>query len=156
MRLGTAAASLALASALALTGCSAVDSVVEGVVNEGVEQLQGGVDELINEALGGTDISNDGQLPDGFPEADVPLVGEVRGGGAGPNGSGWVAQTTLTDAGQFAEAQTALEDAGFTSSSVSSDENSGFGSFDSSAHTVTLVVATEGSAAVATYIVTPK
>jgi hypothetical protein len=151
----------ALAGALALTGCTGtpLDNVIEGIVGEGAdqvaEQLEGGVQGLAEDALGGTAISSDGQLPDGFPVDAVPLTGTVLGGGSGPNGTGWVARTRLASAAEFADARAALEGAGYADSAVNSDANSGFGTFTSADYTVVLVVATESGQANATYIVTP-
>ncbi|PJJ71569.1 hypothetical protein CLV46_1118 [Diaminobutyricimonas aerilata] len=147
----------ALASGLLLTGCTGtpLDNAVEGLVDQGVEQLQGGVDQAIGDALGGADLSTDGQVPEGFPTDTVPLTGEVRGGGAGPNGSGWVAQTVLGSAADYEQASQALEDAGFTASVSNSDANSAFGQFTGNGYSVVLTVASEQDAVVATYIVTP-
>ena len=151
----------ALAAALTLTGCTGtpLDNVIEGIVGEGAEQLgeqlEGGVEGLVEDAIGGTEISSDGQLPDGFPADAVPLTGTVLGGGSGPNGMGWVARTQLGSAAEFEDARAALEDAGYTASAVNADANSGFGTFTSADYTVVLVVATESGQAHATYIVTP-
>ncbi|MFC0682257.1 hypothetical protein ACFFGH_30885 [Lysobacter korlensis] len=149
---------VALASALTLTGCTGtpLDNVIEGLVGEGAEQLQGGVEGLVEDALGGTAITSDGQLPEGFPADAVPVTGTVLGGGSGPNGTGWVARTELASAAEFEQAKAALEGAGFTASAVNSDANSGFGTFTSADHTVVLVVATESGQATATYVVTPS
>jgi hypothetical protein len=146
-----------LAGMLMLSGCTGtpLDNVIEGVVGEGAEQLQGGVEGLVEDAIGGTAISSDGQLPDGFPADAVPVTGTVLGGGSGPNGAGWVARTQLGSAAEFEQAKSALEGAGFTASAVNSDGNSGFGTFTSADHVVVLVVATESGQATATYVVTP-
>jgi len=152
----------ALAGALALTGCTGtpLDNVIEGLVGEGTEQLgeqlEGGIEGLVGDVLGGTEISTDGQLPAGFPEDKVPLTGTVLGGGSGPNGLGWVVRTELASASDFGKAQAALEGAGYTASAVNSDANSGFGTFSSADHTVVLVVANESGQATATYVVTPS
>jgi hypothetical protein len=150
-----------LAGALALTGCTGtpLDNLVGGVVDEGAkqlsEQVQGGVEGLVEDALGGTAITTDGELPDGFPVDAVPLTGEVEGGGSAPEGIGWVARTQLGSAAEFEDARAALEGAGYTASAVNADDNSGFGTFTSGDYTVVLVVATESGQARATYIVTP-
>ncbi len=150
-----------VAGALALTGCTGtpLDNVIEGIVGEGAEQLgdqvQGGVEGLVEDALGGTAISSDGELPDGFPADAVPVTGTVLGGGSGPNGTGWVVRTQLGSATEFEQARTALEGAGYTASAVNSDAESGFGTFTSADYTVVLVVATESGQANATYVVTP-
>jgi hypothetical protein len=145
----------ALAGALALTGCTGtpLDSVIEGLVGQGTEQLQGGVEGLVEDALGGTAISSDGQLPDGFPADAVPVTGTVLGGGSGPNGTGWAARTQLGSAAEFENARAALEAAGFTASAMNAE--SGFGTFTSADYTVVLVVAGASSDVTATYIVTP-
>ena len=151
----------ALAGALTLTGCTGtpLDNILEGIVGDGAdqiaEQLEGGVGGIIEDAIGGTEISSDGQLPEGFPADAVPLTGTVLGGGSGPNGMGWVARTQLRSAAEFEQARAALEDAGYTASAVNADANSGFGTFTSADYTVVLVVATESGQANATYVVTP-
>ena len=151
-----------LAGMLALTGCTGtpLDNVIEGVVGEGAEQLgeqlEGGVEGIIGDVLGGVEITSDGQLPDGFPADAVPVTGTVLGGGSGPNGAGWVARTQLGSAAELEQASATLEGAGFTASGVNSDANSGFGTFTSADYTVVLVVATESGQATATYVVTPS
>jgi hypothetical protein len=156
MRRTLIAAALAATLTTSLAACSVVDNVVEGAVSEGVEQLSGGVEGLVSDALGGAELTTDGSLPESFP-AEVPLVpGTVLGGGAGPNESGWAARIELTSATEFTAAQKLLEDAGFSGSGISSDPSSGFGTFTSSAYTVTLTVTTTDGVAVATYVVTPR
>ncbi len=146
------AALLLLGTTPALVGCSVADNIVGGVVDE----VRGGVDDAIGESLGGAGITTDGELPSGFPVAAVPTIGEVRGGGSGPSSSGWVVQTTLASAADFATAQEALEAAGFTASGVNTDAESGFGSFSSAEYIVVLTVATGSDDVVtATYVVAP-
>ena len=150
-----------LAGMLTLTGCTGtpLDNVLEGIVGEGAdqlgEQLEGGVEGLVEDAIGGTEISSDGQLPGGFPADAVPITGTVLGGGSGPNGTGWVARTRLGSAAEFEDARAALERDGYTASAVNADTNSGFGTFTSADYLVVLVVATESGQAHATYVVTP-
>lgn len=150
-----------LAGMLTLTACTGtpLDNIVEGVVGEGAdqiaEQIEGGVQGLVEDAIGGTEISTDGQLPAGFPSDAVPLTGTVLGGGSAPNGTGWVVRTELGSAAEFENARGALEGAGYTASAVNADASSGFGTFTSAEYTVVLVVATESGQANATYIVTP-
>lgn len=148
---------VALAAVLTLSGCTGtpLDNVIEGIVGEGAKQLEGGAKGLIEDTIGGVEISSDGELPNGFPADSVPLTGSVLGGGSGPNGTGWVARTQLGSAAEFEDARAALEDAGYTASAVNADENSGFGTFTSDSHTVVLLVATESGQANATYVVTP-
>ena len=156
-----AAAALAGALALGASGCSTgtpLDNIVEGLVDQGVEQITSGIDEsvrgLVDDVLGGVELSTDGEPPASFP-TDIPLTGEVLGGGAGPDGTGWVVRTRLDGAGAF-DAAAALEGAGFAASGVSSDESSGYGAFTSSAYRVDLSVATDAQGEVtATYVVTP-
>ncbi|HET8957997.1 MAG TPA: hypothetical protein VFM95_06040 [Microcella sp.] len=158
-------ATVALAATIALgaSACSTgtpLDNIVEGLVDQGVEQVTSGIDEqirgLVGDVLGGVELTTDGSLPSSFPQG-IPLVGEVLGGGAGPEGSGWVARTRLDEASAFTAAQGALEDAGFTASGVSSDATSGYGAFTSAEYRVDLSVATDGQGEVtATYVVTPQ
>lgn len=158
-----AAVALAATIALGASACSTgtpLDNIVEGFVDQGVEQVTSGIDEqirgLVGDVLGGVELTTDGSLPSSFPQG-IPLVGEVLGGGAGPEGSGWVARTRLDEASAFTAAQGALEDAGFTASGVSSDATSGYGAFTSAEYRVDLSVATDGQGEVtATYVVTPQ
>ena len=133
-----------------LAGCSVAENVVNGVVSEA--QNQAG--DAISEALGGAGVSTDGELPTGFPSDEIPVVGEVQGGGSAPDSTGWVVLTTLT-ADDFASAQAALEGAGYVSSAVNSDADSGFGTFTLAPYTVVLTVATDTDGkTTATYVVT--
>ena len=138
-----------------LVGCSAAENVVNGVVDEA--QNQAG--DAISEALGGAGISTDGEIPNGFPSDEIPVVGEVLGGGSAPDASGWVVRTTLAEAGasgeDFVSAQAALEAAGFASSAVNADADSGFGTFTLAPYSVVLTVATDSDGVMtATYMVT--
>lgn len=156
-------AALALALVAGTSACSTgtpIDNIVEGLVQQGVDQLVGGIDEqirgLVDDVLGGVELTGDGQVPASFP-ADVPLTGSVLGGGAGPDGSGWVVRTQLDGGLGFGEAAAALESAGFAPSGVSSDAASGYGAFTSAGYRVDLSVATDGEGVVtATYVVTPR
>jgi len=157
-------AALALSAGLVggLTACgsgSPVDNIVGGAIDSSVEGLTGTVQQAVEDAagevLGGAGVTTDGTLPESFP-SDVPLVeGTVRGGGSGPEGSGWVAQVTVApDA--FAAAQQRLEQAGYTASGVDSDADSGFGTFTGSTYRVLLTVSTDTEGvSTATYVVTP-
>ena len=162
--LARSAATLALAAGLVagLTACgegSPVDNIVGGAVDSGIEDLKGtaqkAVEDAAGEALNGAGITTDGTLPASFP-AEVPLVpGTTRGGGAGPDGTGWVAQITVSGADQFAVAQQQLEAAGYTASGVDTDAESGFGTFTGAAYRVVLTVSTDSEGqAIATYVVT--
>jgi hypothetical protein len=158
------AATLALAAGLVtgLTACgegSPVDNIVGGAVDSGLEDLKGtaqkAVEDAAGEALNGAGITTDGTLPASFP-AEVPLVpGTTRGGGAGPDGTGWVAQIAVSGADQFTVARQQLEDAGFAASGVDTDAESGFGTFTGAAYRVVLTVSTDSEGqAIATYVVT--
>ena len=158
-----AALTLVVGLGAGLTACgsgSPIDNIVGGAIDSSVEGLTGTVQQAVEdaagEALGGAGITTDGTLPESFP-AEVPLVeGTVRGGGAGPEGSGWVAQITVSGADRFTVAQQQLEQAGYTSSGVDSDADSGFGTFTGSAYRVVLTVSTDtDGVSTATYVVTP-
>jgi len=141
---------LVLFAAPMLVGCSVAENMVNGVVDEA--QNQAG--DAISEALGGAGVTTDGQLPSGFPSDEIPVVGEVQGGGSGPDSSGWVVVTTL-GSDDFASAQAALEGAGYVPSAVNSDADSGFGTFTLAPYTVVLTVATDtDGVSTATYVVT--
>ena len=158
-----AGAALAVALVAGTSACSTgtpLDNIVDGLVQQGVDQLVGGIDEqisgLVGEVLGGVEITGDGELPASFP-ADVIVTGVILGGGAGPEGSGWVVRTQLDGGTSFTEAAAALEGAGFEPSGVSSDATSGYGAFSSTTYRVDLSVATDGDGVVtATYVVTPR
>jgi hypothetical protein len=158
-------AAIALASALLATtaGCTTgtpIDSIVDGLVQQGVDQVTGGLDEsirgLVGDVLGGVELNTDGQVPSTFP-ADIALTGAVVGGGAGPADSGWVVQTLLEGGLTFVDAAAALEAAGFVASGVADDADGGYGAFTSSAHRVDLSVITDADGVVtATYVVTVR
>jgi hypothetical protein len=158
-----AVAALSLALVAGTSACSTgtpLDNIVEGLVQQGVDQLVGGIDEqirgLVDEVLGGVELTADGTVPASFP-SEVPLTGEVLGGGAGPQGSGWVVRTRLDGGLAFGDAAAALEAAGFTGSGVSADAASGYGAFTGTAFRVDLSVATDADGVVtATYVVTPR
>lgn len=159
----TIAAAMSMALLAGTTACSTgtpLDNIVEGLVQQGVDQLVGGIDEqvrgLVNEVLGGVELTGDGQVPASFP-SEVPVTGDVLGGGAGPDGSGWVVRTQLNGGLAFADAAAALEQAGFAPSAVSSDATSGYGAFTSATYRVDLSVATDAEGVVtATYVVTSR
>ena len=137
---------------------SAVGNVVRGTVDGLRGEAERALGDALGDVLGGAGISTDGTLPETFPVADVPLVeGTVRGGGTGPDGSGWAAQVVAADGVTFEAARAQLEAAGFTAGGVDSDATSGFGHFTSAAWRVLLTFSTEASSGevVATYVVTP-
>ena len=158
-----AVTAISLALVTGTTACSTgtpIDNIVEGLVQQGVDQLVGGIDDqirgLVDDVLGGVELTGDGQVPASFP-TEVPLTGDVLGGGAGPEGSGWVVRTQLGAGQGFVEAAAALEQAGYTASGVSSDATSGYGAYSGEAYRVDLSVATDGEGVVtATYVVTPR
>ncbi|MBB5842442.1 hypothetical protein HD599_000765 [Conyzicola lurida] len=151
MRLrSTLVIALTVVVAPALVGCSVAENIVGGVVSEA--QNQAG--DAISEALGGAGVTTDGELPSGFPADAIPVVGTVQGGGAAPDGAGWVVISTLGADEDFAAAQAALEGAGFVSSAVNSDADSGFGNFALAPYGVVLTVATDtDDVTTATYVV---
>lgn len=158
-----AVAAISIALVTGTAACSTgtpLDNIVEGLVQQGVDQLVGGIDDqirgLVDDVLGGVELTGDGQVPASFP-TEVPLTGSVLGGGAGPEGSGWVVRTQLGAGQGFAEAAAALEQSGYTASGVSSDATSGYGAYSGDAYRVDLSVATDGEGVVtATYVVTPR
>lgn len=157
------AGAVSLALVVGTSGCSTgtpLDNIVEGLVQQGVDQLVGGIDEqiqgLVGEVLGGVELTGDGEVPATFP-AEIALTGTVLGGGAGPEGSGWVVRTQLDGGLAFDDAAAALEQAGFSPSGVSADAGSGYGAFTGEAYRVDLSVATDAEGTVTTtYVVTPR
>ncbi len=168
------AAGIALAG---LTGCSTdsvrqatdlgssvasdVSEAVQGIdgkaIQDGMASVAGGIDGALDTALKGANVTSDGQVPADFPTKDVPLVdGTVLGGGAGPNGSGWVVQVRTGSVGDFAAATERLTAAGYTESAKRVDTRSAFGMFRSDTHRVVLTVSEGDGGVTATYIVTPR
>ena len=160
-----------------LTGCSAdavrqatdlgssvasnVSETVQGIdgkaVQDGMASVAGGIDGALDAALSGSGVTSDGKVPDGFPTADVPLVdGTVLGGGAGPNGSGWVVQVRAGSVDDFASAAQQLADAGYTESAKRADSSSAFGMFRSDGYRVVLTFSDGDDGVTATYIVTAR
>ncbi|WP_182047048.1 hypothetical protein [Curtobacterium sp. ME26] len=160
-----------------LTGCSAdavrqatdlgssvasnVSETVQGIdgkaVQDGMASVAGGIDGALDAALSGSGVTSDGKVPDGFPSADVPLVdGTVLGGGAGPDGTGWVVQVRVASVDEFGAADEQLAAAGYTESAKRADATSAFGLFRSDAYRVVLTVSDSEAGATATYIVTPR
>lgn len=158
-----AAAAVTVALVAGTSACSTgtpLDNIVEGLVQQGVDQLVGGIDEqvrgLVGDVLGGVELTGDGQVPASFP-TEIVLTGDVLGGGAGPESSGWVVRTQLESGLGFAEAAAALEQAGFAPSGVSTDAAGGYGAYTGDAYRVDLSVSADGAGVVtATYIVTPR
>ncbi|KTR04670.1 hypothetical protein NS184_11325 [Curtobacterium luteum] len=119
--------------------------------------VAGGIDGALDTALKGAKVTSDGQLPDGFPTKDVPLVdGTVLGGGSGPDGSGWVAQVRVGSVDEFQAAADALTRAGYTESVKREDSSSAFGLFRSDGYRVVLTLAKTDAGVTATYIVTSR
>lgn len=147
----------ALGSGLGLTGCSQVGDVVREAAHEGAKQVRHSVEDVIGDTLGKVQVSTDGHVPDSFPSDAVPFAeGELLGGGAAPEGAGWVAQVAVPDVeGGFADAQARLEAAGYRSTEVASDAQSGYGRFTSDAYTVIVTASAEPGSPVATYVVLP-
>lgn len=145
-------------------GSSVASSVSEGVrgidggaIQDGMSSVAGGIDGALDTALEGTNVTSDGKVPAGFPTRAVPLVdGTVLGGGAGPNGSGWVVQVRAASVGDFATAVQQLTDAGFTESAKRADASSAFGMFRSDDHRVVLTFSDGKDGVTATYIVTAR
>jgi hypothetical protein len=183
MRTPTRPRSLALSAAaatlvaVALTGCSAdtvkqatdlgssvagdvtagVQDITGGAIPDGMSSLAGGIDGALDSALEGANVTSDGTTPDGFPAQAVPLAdGTVLGGGAGPNGSGWVVQVRVGAVSEFSAAQQRLEGAGFTDGTVRTDTSSAFGLFRSTDYRVVLTFSETSDGVTATYIVTPR
>lgn len=147
----------ALGSGLGLAGCSQVGDVVREAAHEGAEQVRHSVEDVIGDTLGKVQVSTDGHVPDSFPTDAVPFPeGKLLGGGAAPEGTGWVAQVAVPDVeGGFQDAQARLEAAGYASSEVASDAQSGYGRFESDAYTVIVTVSADPGSPVATYVVLP-
>jgi len=158
---------LSLVGMTSLSACGAAENIVGGVVSETQDQVGDAVDsavadakaqmdDAISDALGGAGISTDGELPKGFPTSKVPIIGTVEGGGVGPDSSGWVVRTTLSQDAPFASAAETLESSDYVASAVNSDADSGFGTYTGKKYTVLLTVETTDGVVTATYVVTNK
>lgn len=152
------AAGLVLVPGLVLTGCSAVGDAVRHAAREGAEQVRHSVEDVVGDTLGKVQVSTDGAVPPSFPRDAVPFAeGKLLGGGAAPEGAGWVAQVAVPDvANGFADARARLEAAGYTADSdVAGDDTSGYGRFTTDAYTVIVTVSADLGSPVATYVVLP-
>ncbi|MBT1636483.1 hypothetical protein [Clavibacter michiganensis] len=152
------AAGLVLVPGLVLTGCSAVGDAVRDAAHEGAEQVRHSVEDVVGDTLGKVQVSTDGAVPPSFPRGAVPFAeGKLLGGGAAPEGAGWVAQVAVPDvANGFADARARLEAAGYTADSdVAGDDTSGYGRFTTDAYTVIVTVSADLGSPVATYVVLP-
>jgi hypothetical protein len=151
------AAGLVLVPGLLLAGCSAVGDVVRDAAQEGADQVRHGVEDVVADTLGKVQVSTDGRLPDTFPSDAVPFAdGRLLGGGAAPEGAGWVAQVAVADvAAGFADAQARLEGVGYAPGDVAADAERGYGRFTTDAHTVVVTVSADLGSPVATYVVLP-
>lgn len=147
----------ALGSGLGLTGCSQVGDVVRDAAHEGAKQVRHSVEDVIGDTLGKVQVSTDGHVPDTFPSDAVPFAeGKLLGGGAAPEGAGWVAQVAVPDVESgFADVRARLEAAGYASSEVTSDAQSGYGRFTTDAYSVIVTVSADLGSPVATYVVLP-
>jgi hypothetical protein len=158
---GCSAASLKQASDLGSSVASDVTAGVKdisgGAIQQGMKNVAGGIDGALSSALKGAKLSSDGTVPTGYPTSAVPLVdGTVLGGGAGPNGSGWVVQVRVGTLDQFADVQRQLTGAGFTNGTSRTDAGSAFGLFTSDSYRALVTFTKNSDGVTATYIVTPK
>jgi len=146
-----------LGSAVADGVSSGLHGITGGAVQRGMASLAGGIDGALDSALRGADVTTDGQVPTGFPTAAVPLVdGTVLGGGAGPNGSGWVVQLRAGSVDDFTAARQQLSAAGFDDGTTRVGSSSAFGLFRSDDYRVVLTFSERKDSVTATYIVTPR
>ncbi|TCU50863.1 hypothetical protein EDF51_10271 [Curtobacterium sp. PhB25] len=146
-----------LGSSVASTVAHGVAGIDGKAIQDGMSSVAGGIDGALDTALKGANVTSDGKVPDGFPSSDVPLVdGTVLGGGAGPNGSGWVVQVRAGSVDDFASAAQQLADAGYTESAKRADSSSAFGMFRSDGYRVVLTFSDGDDGVTATYIVTAR
>lgn len=130
LRRSAAAAAAALTLPLTLTACGeAAERAAEEAAENAIEDANGGNadvdidgDEVTIENSDGSVVVGGGDLPEGFPEDAVPLVGEVKSGTAVDTGqgAGWTIGTESDGSVEdvFAEAVAKLEGAGFTNQST--------------------------------------
>lgn len=158
---GCSSESVSQATDFGSSVASNVSETVKGIdgkaIQDGMASVAGGIDGALDTALKGAKVTSDGQLPDGFPTKEVPLVdGTVLGGGSGPDGTGWVAQVRVGSVDEFEAASDALTRAGYTESVGRADLSSAFGLFRSDGHRVVLTFAKTDAGVTATYIVTSR
>lgn len=166
----------AVAGALVLASCSPgdlLDSAVESAVEKGIESATGSeidVDEdggnlSIKTEDGEVSFGGGAELPDGFPEADVPLIdGEIISAMRIQNetsdgfGINMTVQGTIADVHD--EAAGLLQGAGFTETTVSDlgeMRSSGYeGSGDVAGVVLTSMADTDEGTVVVGYVVTMK
>jgi hypothetical protein len=146
-----------LGSSVASDVTNGVKDISGGAIQEGMKNVAGGIDGALSSALKGANITSDGQVPSGYPSSAVPLAdGTVLGGGAGPNGSGWVVQVRVDSLDRFADVQKQLTGAGFANGTSRTDASSAFGLFTSDSYRVLVTFTKNSDGVTATYIVTPK
>jgi hypothetical protein len=146
-----------LGSSVASSVSSGVKDISGGSIQQGMANVAGGIDGALNSALKGAKVTSDGTVANGYPSSAVPLVdGTVLGGGAGPNGIGWVVQVRVASLDTFGQAQQLLTAKGFANGTSHSDATSAFGLFTSDAYRVVLTMSKNGDGVTATYIVTKK
>lgn len=146
-----------LGSSVASTVADGVAGIDGKAIQDGMSSVAGGIDGALDTALKGANVTSDGKVPDGFPSSDVPLVdGTVLGGGAGPNGSGWVVQVRAGAVDDFTAAARQLADAGYAESAKRADSSSAFGMFRSDGYRVVLTFSDGDDGVTATYIVTAR
>ncbi|MBG6239364.1 hypothetical protein IWX78_002343 [Mycetocola sp. CAN_C7] len=118
-----------LVTPITLTGCTQIGDGISGGVEQAIEDASGGA----------LDVNLSGGLPEGFPEAEVPLVpGDVMGAATTVNGTaGWVVNVTAQDAGDAASEL--LTDAGFTETGRASNADGSVLSTTSDSFQVTVV-----------------
>lgn len=114
------AACAALVLTFAVAGCSAEDEIAESAIEEAAEDAGGDVDVDVDddgvtvESSDGT-VTMGGDLPEGFPAEEIPLVdGDVLMAiGAADQGYQVSLDVDAAPADAMSEARALLEDAGF-------------------------------------------
>lgn len=142
-----------------------------GLAACGGDDAEKSAEKLIEGAGGDVDVDIDGDdvtiegsdgaieygsdLPEDFPEDDVPLVGEVTFGhsSAGADAQSWTVTTKSDDGADdaFAEAKAKLEGAGFAVDGV---ESGNYAQLKGARHRVVLTAAEDAGGAQLSYIVT--
>ncbi|QAY73567.1 hypothetical protein ET445_09670 [Agromyces protaetiae] len=100
-----------------LAGAAVTTTLLTGCFGNPIGDLvSGGAEKAIEDATGG-DVSLGGDLPEGFPKDEVPLVdGEIlfAAGNDAEGETGWLVTVKATGADPVADAVAKLEAAGYT------------------------------------------
>ncbi|GAA4809970.1 hypothetical protein ACFQ0K_14830 [Nocardioides caeni] len=121
------------------------DDAADAAADDAAADAESQLEEL--EESSGVDVETGGDLPEGFPEDDIPLVGQVEQGAAidTPGAVGWSVATSYDGAKDAAltEASEALTEAGFDEQTAGAIPDGAL--FAKGDYSVTVAVVEDGS-----------